>query len=96
MEYDFHSYKNRIHAAGRFRETVTRHFSELSQPGTVLSRTASGTDRTGRRLEPLMMFRITTETCRAFTLAEILIMAAINMETRLCPSLQEAGKQSRA
>lgn len=24
------------------------------------------------------MFRITTETCRSFTLAEILIMAAIN------------------
>jgi hypothetical protein len=27
------------------------------------------------------MFRITTETCRAFTFAEILILAAMNMET---------------
>jgi hypothetical protein len=26
------------------------------------------------------MFRITTETCRAFTLAEVLIMAAVNLE----------------
>ena len=26
------------------------------------------------------MFRITTETCRAFTWAEVLIMAAMNME----------------
>jgi hypothetical protein len=26
------------------------------------------------------MFRITAETCRAFTLAEILILAAINLE----------------
>jgi hypothetical protein len=41
------------------------------------------------------MFRITAETCRAFTLAEILIMAAINMETGLCPSVRKADKQSR-
>ena len=27
------------------------------------------------------MFRITAETCRSFTLAEILIMAAMNVET---------------
>jgi hypothetical protein len=27
------------------------------------------------------MFRITTETCRAFTFAEVLIMAAMNLET---------------
>jgi hypothetical protein len=27
------------------------------------------------------MFRITAKTCRAFTLAEILIMAALNVET---------------
>ena len=27
------------------------------------------------------MFRITPETCRAFTLAEVLIMAAMNMKT---------------
>jgi hypothetical protein len=26
------------------------------------------------------MFRITAETCRAFTLAEVLILAAMNME----------------
>lgn len=30
------------------------------------------------------MFRITAETCRAFTLAEVLILAAMNLEsTRL-------------
>jgi len=28
------------------------------------------------------MFRITAETCRAFTLAEVLIMVAMNVETR--------------
>ena len=27
------------------------------------------------------MFRITTETCRAFTLAEVLILAAMNLES---------------
>jgi hypothetical protein len=27
------------------------------------------------------MFRITAETCRAFTLAEVLILAAMNMES---------------
>jgi hypothetical protein len=27
------------------------------------------------------MFRITAETCRRFTLAEVLIMAAMNVET---------------
>jgi hypothetical protein len=27
------------------------------------------------------MFQITTETCRAFTFAEVLIMAAINLES---------------
>ena len=27
------------------------------------------------------MFRITAETCRAFTLAEVLILTAMNMET---------------
>ena len=27
------------------------------------------------------MFQITTETCRAFTFAEVLIMAAMNMES---------------
>jgi len=29
------------------------------------------------------MFRITAETCRRFTLAEILILAAMNVEIRL-------------
>jgi hypothetical protein len=80
-KYDVHSYTNRVHALGRFRKTFTRHFPELSQPGTVLSRTPSGTDPTGRRRsEQLTMFRITTQTCRAFTLTEVLIMAAMNME----------------
>jgi hypothetical protein len=74
---DVRSYTNRVHASGRFRKTLP----ELSQPGTVLSRTASRTDRTGRRRsEQLAMFRITTETCRVFTWAEVLIMAAMNMQ----------------
>ena len=34
-----------------------------------------------RRSELLIMFRITTETCRAFTLAEVLILAAMNLES---------------
>ena len=90
-EYDGHSYTNRVRAAGRFREAVTRHFPELSQPGTVPPRTTSGTDRTGCRLEPLTMFRITTETCRTFTFAEVLIMAAMNVENALVSS--EAASQ---
>jgi hypothetical protein len=32
-------------------------------------------------VEQLAMFRITSETCRAFTLAEVLIMAAMNVES---------------
>jgi hypothetical protein len=41
------------------------------------------------------MFRITAETCRRFTLAEALIMAAINVET-LCltfepPAISHCG-----
>lgn len=35
------------------------------------------------------MFRITTETCRAFTFAEVLIMAALNVENARLAS--EAG-----
>jgi hypothetical protein len=34
-----------------------------------------------RRSEQLVMFSITAKTSRAFTLAEILIMAAMNVET---------------
>jgi len=35
------------------------------------------------------MFRITSETCHAFTLAEVLILAAINLEsTRLAAERQ--------
>ena len=34
------------------------------------------------------MFRITAETCRAFTFAEILILAAMNLENiRLAPEV---------
>ena len=39
------------------------------------------------------MFRITAETCRAFTLAEVLILAAMNVETMHVAS---AGGPSRA
>ncbi len=39
------------------------------------------------------MFRITSETCRAFTLAEVLILAAMNMEsTRLAAEGQASPK----
>jgi len=39
------------------------------------------------------MFRITSETCRAFTLAEVLILAAMNMEsTRLAAECQVGSK----
>ena len=89
-EYDVHSYTKRVHASGRFRNTFTRHLPELSQPGTVLSRTAAGTDRRERRRsEQLTMFRITSETCRTFAFAEVLIMAAMNMEDARVP--RDAG-----
>ena len=39
------------------------------------------------------MFRITSETCRAFTFAEVLILAAVNMEsTRLAADGQARPK----
>ena len=39
------------------------------------------------------MFRITSETCRAFTLAEVLILAAMNVEsTRLAAEGQVRPK----
>ena len=39
------------------------------------------------------MFRITPETCRAFTFAEVLILAAMNMEsTRLVAERQARPK----
>lgn len=38
------------------------------------------------------MFRITAETCRRFTLGEVLIMAAINVAPAL--RLTQAGEQS--
>jgi len=39
------------------------------------------------------MFRITSETCRAFTFAEVLILAAMNMEsTRLAADGQARPK----
>jgi hypothetical protein len=48
----------------------------------VLSRASSGADfSVQRRSDQLAMFRITTRTCGTFTLAEVLIMAAMNLET---------------
>ena len=42
------------------------------------------------------MFRITSETCRAFTLAEVLILAAMNMEsTRLTAESQVRSKAAQ-
>jgi hypothetical protein len=58
-----------------------RPFSRIIQPATVSSRSASRSDSPGRRRsEHLSMFCIMAETCRRFTLAEILIMAAINVK----------------
>ena len=42
------------------------------------------------------MFRITSETCRAFTLAEVLILASMNMEsTRLTAESQVRSKAAQ-
>jgi hypothetical protein len=76
-----HSYTNRLYASGRFQKTVAAHLPELSQSATVLSRTSFGTDFPGQKSEQLAMFYITPETYRRFTLAEVLIMAAMDMKT---------------
>jgi hypothetical protein len=76
-----HSYTNRLYASARFPETVAAHLPELSQPATVLSRTSFGTDFPRQKSEQLAMLYITAETYRRFTLAEVLIMAAMNMKT---------------
>jgi hypothetical protein len=39
------------------------------------------------------MFRITAETCRAFTLAEVLILAAMNMENVRLASEDSNGSE---
>jgi hypothetical protein len=60
---------------------VTGHLPKLSLLGAAPSRANSGTDCPGhRRSEQLAMFRITARICRTFTLAEILIIAAMNVE----------------
>ena len=41
------------------------------------------------------MFRITAETCRAFTLAEALILAAMNVETMHVASAGHPGRATR-
>ena len=47
----------------------------------MLSRATFGIDRPGqRRSEQLAMFRISSRSCNTFTFAEILIMAAMNVE----------------
>jgi hypothetical protein len=81
-KYDIHSHTSRVYASGRFRKTVTRYLPKLPKPGTALFRAASGTNGPGQRTsEQLAMFRITAESCRRFLLAEIIIMAAMNVET---------------
>ena len=42
------------------------------------------------------MFQITAETCRAFTFAEVLIMAAMNVETKRLSSECGVRAYSRA
>ena len=42
------------------------------------------------------MFRITSETCRAFTLAEVLILAAMNMESTRLATECRAGSKTAA
>jgi hypothetical protein len=42
------------------------------------------------------MFRITAETCHAFTLAEVLILAAINLESaRVTPNPRQSMRLSK-
>jgi hypothetical protein len=56
--------------------------SQSSRPASVPCRATSGTDYPGqRRSEQLAMFRISAKSCRVFTFAETLIMAAMNVET---------------
>ena len=81
-KYDVHSHTNRLYGSGRFRKTVTSYLPKLPHPGTALYRASFGTNfPEQRRSEQLAMFRITSETCRAFTLAEVLILAAMNVES---------------
>jgi hypothetical protein len=77
-----HSHSKRLYAFRRFQKTATRHLPKLSQSETVLSRASAGADcREQRRSEQIAMFYITAETCRTFTLAEVLITAAMNVDT---------------
>ena len=65
-------------------KTVTRYLPKLSQAGPVLSRASFGTDFPEQHgSEQLAMFCITAESCRRFSLAEVLFMAATNVETGL-------------
>jgi hypothetical protein len=50
-------------------------------PQTELSPHWLRYEKTEHRSEQLAMFRITAKTCSTFTLAEILIMTAMNLET---------------
>jgi len=82
-EYDVQvqSHTNRLYASGRFRKTVTHHLSQLAQPGAVPSRATSRTNLPRLcRSEQVAMFYLSAKTCRTFTLAEVLIMAALNSE----------------
>jgi hypothetical protein len=77
-----HSHSERLYAFRRFQKAVTRHLPKLSQLATVLSRASAGTDcRELRRSEQIAMFYITAEICHTFTLAEVLITAAMNVDT---------------
>jgi len=80
--YDVYPDTNWVHVLAGFRKTAASDLPELSEPGTVLSGSRCGADSAGkRRKDQLAMFRISARTCRAFTLAEVLIMATMNVET---------------
>jgi hypothetical protein len=61
------------------QKRVTRLVPEQSQSGIVPSGTTSETPERWRSEQPAM-FRITRETCRVFTVGEVLIMAAANVK----------------
>ncbi len=69
---------------------TTNQFMRTVNPEMVLHQ------RSGR-LEEVAMFRISAKTCRKFTLAEIFIMAAMNIETsRVAARIQGRNQTSAA
>src|SRR5215468_1411833 len=95
-EYDVqvHPDPNRLYATGRLRKTVTPHLPPLAEPGAVPSSANSRTNVPGLcRSEQVAMFYITAKACRTLTLAQVLIMAAMNA-AGICISSEDAERYS--